>query len=164
MKKWFRLLCIICLISGFETPYAQDASVRQSVDNINSLLRENPYFDTFNEITFYYSIDITDKDELVVNMSFNGPFKTSMKVSIHDLDPVIRIDTALEGTSLICWNCKPDSSSRPAKCIYNVTIPDDGEKESHLSDNICVMFSRKPEIRSKLIRSFQDLFRKVIEQ
>jgi hypothetical protein len=107
---------------------------------------------------------ITDQKELVVNMSFNGPFRTSGKVSMHDLDPVIRIDTALEGTSLICWYCKPDSSSRPGNCIYNVTIPDQGNKESHLSDNICIMISRKTEIRSRLIRSFQELFSKVIEQ
>jgi hypothetical protein len=35
MKKWFPLVCIISFLSGFDTTFAQNASIRQDIERIN---------------------------------------------------------------------------------------------------------------------------------
>ncbi len=163
MKKIAAFIFLNCILP-FNLIMSQPKDVRENIRNINALLQANPYTDTFLEITFYYSVDVTPEKELVVNMDFDGPFRTIFKAGISDLDRTLRIDTALEGTSSICWYCKQDTSRKPANCIINETVTKDGEKDSHFTDNICVMISRKSEIRSKLIEEFGNLFRKVLEQ
>jgi hypothetical protein len=158
------LVFLICFLSGIVPVKSQELSVRDEISNINSLLKSNPYRDTFLEITFNYSIDITPDRELVVNMDFDGPFKTTVKARITDLHSTLQIDTALEGTSSICWYCKPVENISLTNCVYNESITSRGEKESHYSDNICVMISRQEEIRGKLIQAFNKLFTKVLEQ
>lgn len=164
MKRMTVLIFLIFALSGINKVKSQDPAVREDINLINSLLKENPYKDPFMEITFYYSVDITADNELVVNMDFNGPFKTIVKARIMDLDSSLQIDTALEGTSSVCWFCKSDGKEEKASCVCNESITTDGEKESHYNDSICVMISRKAEIRDELIKAFSRLFKKFLEQ
>ena len=97
-------------------------------------------------------------------MDFNGPFKTILKARITDLGRPFLRDTAYEGNSTICWYCKTDDTIKGSKCVYNETITSDLEKESHYSDNICVMFSRDANIRDELIKHFDKLFSLILEQ
>ncbi len=152
------------LLTGIAAVKSQDPTVREEINHINSLLKANPYRDTFLEITFFYSIDITPDKELIVNMDFDGPFKTTLKASLLHLNTTFQIDTALEGTSSICWYCKPDEKTRQTNCVYNESITKEGEKESHFSDDICVMISRQDKIRNELIMAFDTLFKRVLEQ
>jgi len=164
IKRMIILVFLTCILSATAAVKSQETAVREDIDNINSLLKANPYRDTFLEITFYYSIDITSDKELVVKMEFNGPFKTSVKARIIDLDITIQADSALTGTSSICWFCKPDETTRATSCVYNESITSDGEKESHYSDNICVMISRHGTIRNELVKAFDKLFKSVLEK
>jgi hypothetical protein len=164
MKRIFILVFLAGFFSGNETLKSQELSVKDQVDSVNAILKENPYRDTFLEITFYYSIDITSEKELVVKMDFDGPFKTIVKAKITDLNRSLGIDTALEGTSSICWYCNNAGLNSDANCVYNESITAQGEKESHYTDNICVMISRENEIRDRLIKDFDKLFRRVLEQ
>lgn len=160
-----RLIFILSFfLSGIITINSQELAYKQDIDYINSLLKENPYKDTFLEIVFFYSIDITPSRELIVKMDFNGPFRTIFKAKIADLNTTLQIDTALEGTSSVCWYCKTDQSNKETSCVYSESITTEGENESHYSDNICVMISRKNEIRNKLITAFGNLFKKILEQ
>ena len=164
MKKWLPIVSFFLFLSGFERIYPQETSIGDDIKNINTLLKENPYKDTFLEITFFYSIDITENKDLIVYMDFDGPFRTMTKVNVLKLKQPVQIDTALEGTSSICWTCQPDSTSKPCSCVYYESITSDGEKDSHYTENICVMISRKSGIRGKLVRCFEELFRKLLEQ
>jgi hypothetical protein len=163
MKKMIAIVLLFVLASTGEMQ-SQQPTVREEISNINSLLKANPYRDTFLEITFYYSIDITTAKELVVNMDFDGPFSTSLKASILDLERTQRVDTALEGTSSVCWYCKSDTIKGAAPCVYCESTTKEGEKQSHFTDNICVMISRKSEIREALIKAFDQLFKSVLEE
>jgi hypothetical protein len=164
MKTIFILIFLAGFLPGIESLKSQELTVRDEINSINSLLKANPYRDTFLEITFYYSIDITSQKELVVKMDFDGPFKTNVKVKISDLNLSLQVDTALEGTSSICWYCNPGGISGEANCVYNESTTSQGEKESHYTDNICVMISRESEIRNSLIKEFDKLFQLVLEQ
>lgn len=164
MKRIILFVFLTYLLSGIAAVKSQELTTTEEINYINSLLKANPYRDTFLEITFFYSIDITQEKELVVKMDFDGPFKTIVKARIPDLNTALQIDTALEGTSSICWNCKPSGTNSQTNCVYNESITSGGEKESHYSDNICVMISRKEDIRGVLIKSFDRLFKRVLEQ
>jgi len=164
MKRIFILIFLVGFLPWIETLKSQELIVRDEINSINSLLKANPYRDTFLEITFYYSIDITSEKELVVKMDFDGPFKTIVKAKILDLNRTLQIDTALEGTGSICWYCNSAGIASETNCVYNESITALGEKESHYTDNICVMISRQSEIRNKLIKEFDKLFQLVLEQ
>jgi len=164
MKRMIILVFLTSVLSGNATIKSQDPAIREDISYINSLLKANPYRDTFLEITFYYSIDISAEKELVVNMDFDGPFKTIVKTRIIDLGSSFLRDTAYEGKSSICWYCKTEDSKQENKCVYNVTITPGTENESHYSDNICVMFSKESDIREILVKTFDRLFKKVLEQ
>jgi hypothetical protein len=165
MMKWILILIFLAgLHPGIQTLKSQGLPVREEIDSINALLKENPYRDTFLEITFYYSIDITSEKELVVKMDFDGPFKTVLKASIAELGKSFLRDTAYEGNSTICWYCNTDDTKKENNCVFNETITSDAEKESHYTDNICVMFARDSNIREELIKDFDKLFQLVLEQ
>jgi len=136
---------------------------RETIEYINSLLKANPYVDTFLEITFYYSIDISSDKELVVKMEFDGPFKTILKSKIRDLNLSLQKDSTYDNSGSICWNCLSNDLTNKNKCVINETIPTEGESEFHSSDNIFVMFSKQNEVRDKLIRAFDQLFKEVLE-
>ncbi len=163
-----KALIILVIISGFSFRFnslkSQDLTIRKEIDHINSILSVNPYRDTFLEITFHYSIDVTPDRELLVSMEFDGPFKTIFKARIRDLGSSFQRDTAYEGNSSVCWSCSPDEITKDNKCVYNETITNESEKETHYSDNICVMFTMKSELQNELTAAFGNLFRKVLEQ
>jgi len=150
-------------MSGNATIKSQDPTVGEDISYINSLLKANPYRNTFLEITFFYSIDVTTEKELVVNMDFDGPFKTMVKARIIDLGSSYLRDTVYEEEGSICWYCKTEDSKKENNCVYNETITSGTEKESHYSDNICVMFSREGDIREILVKTFDRMFKKVLE-
>ena len=158
------LIFLTCFLSGFETVKSQDMASKEEINYINSLLKINPYRDTFLEITFFYSINITQEKELVVTMEFDGPFKTVLKANIRDLGNSFLRDTSYEGNSSLCWYCKPNAATKDNNCVYNETITSETEKESHLSDNICVMFDRDSNIRDELIKALDKLFSRILEQ
>jgi len=164
MKRIIFFISLTYLLSGIATVKSQDPTAREEISYINSLLKANPYRDTFLEITFFYSIDITPDKELIVIMDFDGPFKTVLKVNILDLGNTFVRDTSYEGNSSICWYCKPNEATKDINCVYNETITSETEKESHYSDNICVMFARDSNIRDELIKAFDQLFRNAQEQ
>jgi hypothetical protein len=164
MKRMIILVFLTSVLLGNATVKSQDPTIREEISYINSLLKAYPYRDTFLEITFFYSIDITGDKELVVNMDFDGPFKTMVKARIIDLGSSFLRDTAYEGKSSVCWYCKTKDSNKENKCAYNETITSGTEKESHYSDNICVMFSKESNIRDVLVKSFDSMFKKVLEQ
>lgn len=164
MKRIIILVCLAGFLPGIETIKSQELTARDEINFLNSLLKANPYRDTFLEITFYYSIDITSDKELVVKMDFDGPFKTVLKAKVAELGKSFLRDTAYEGNSTICWYCITDDTKKENNCVLNETITSDAEKESHYSDNICVMFARDSNIRNDLIKNFDKLFQLVLEQ
>ena len=164
MKRIIVFVSLTYLLSGIAAIKSQELSAREEINYINSLLKANPYRDTFLEITFFYSIDITPDKDLIVNMDFNGPFKTVLKANVRDLGNSFVRDTSYEGNSSVCWYCKPNEATKVINCVYNETITSETEKESHYSDNICVMFARDSNIREDLIKAFNRLFKLVIEQ
>lgn len=164
IKRTIIFVLLTSLLTGISGLRAQELSLNEEINKINTILKSNPYRDTFLEITFYYSIDITPDKELVVKMDFDGPFKTISKARILDLNSSLQTDTALEGTSSICWHCKNAEKSGKADCVYSESITAQGEKETHYMDNICVMITRQGEIREKIIKAFDELFRIALEQ
>ena len=164
MKRMIIFVFLSSLLSGTLTVKSQELTITQEIDYINTLLRANPYRDAFLEITFYYSIAVSAEKELIVNMEFDGPFKTTLKAGINELGRSFLRDTAYEGNSSVCWHCKSDDPEKENSCVYNETITSGTEKEFHYSDNICVMFAREGYIRGKLLKAFDNLFTMVLEQ
>jgi hypothetical protein len=162
-KRVLIFVSLAILSSGFTTVKSQDLSLRDQISYVNSLLKLNPYRDSFLEINFYYSVDITPEKELVVNMDFDGPFKTIVKARVIDLDSSFETDTAQDGTSSICWHCKSGDKAKEADCVHNETITIGQGNEFHYSENICVMIPRHGESREKLIIALEQLFKKVLE-
>jgi hypothetical protein len=163
-KRVCFFVSLVILSSGFTTVKSQDLSVRDQISYINTLLKLNPYRDTFLEIYFYYSVDITPEKELVVNMDFDGPFRTVVKARVIDLDSSFKTDTAQDGTSSICWYCKSGDKTKESSCVLYETITKGEGNNSHYSENICVMIPRRGESREKLIIAFEHLFKKVLEE
>lgn len=164
MKRVISLLILTFFLSGFEPVRSQELSPGEEVGYINSLLKANPYRDTFLEITFYYSIDITTEKELVVKMDFDGPFRTIIKAKISDLGRSFTRDSSYEGNSSLCWYCKSEDAKKISDCVYNETITSGSEKESSYSNNICVMFAKDSNIREEILKAFDMLFKRILDQ
>lgn len=160
MKSFGLFLFIISLASGPEILKSQDLSFKKEVNEIDSILKENPYHEGFLGITYYYSIDISADKELTVNMDFNGPFRTTFTARIADLTPSFEADTT-EYTSSICWHCKADQTGRETRCINQVNIYTTGERDSVASDDICIQLPAQTDLRIKLINMINDLVIKV---
>jgi hypothetical protein len=163
MKKNIILVFILAFAFSQSAIKSESLTIQETLNYINTLLKANPYIDNFLEITFYYSVDITSNNELVVVMESKGSFKSILKSKISDLDHFFQKDFCKETSNSICWYCKPEDLTKDNGCVYNEIIISGGEKENHSSDNICVMFSNQNEICDKLYHAFDNLFTKVLE-
>ena len=163
MKKYFFLILILILAIDESPARSQCLSVRETLNYINTILKINPYVDSFNEITFYQTVDVTTKNELEVTMDFNGPFKSITRSKILELVYVIPKDSCTEITNSICWSCRTKGLTGSNDCVYNENIYTGGEKEIHYSNSMCIMFSNQNGICDKLNLAFDCLFKKVLE-
>jgi hypothetical protein len=163
MAKNIFLVCFFLLTFNQPVLKSQDPSIRNTIDYINTILRTNPFINDFLEITFYYSIDITPDNNLIVNMDFNGPFKSVFRSGIADLNRIMQNDSTADVANSLCWKCASNDSTKTNKCVFNEIIYSGGDKEDQYLDNICVMFSGKNEIKNKLNDAFTRLFTEVDE-
>lgn len=161
------LRTIICILiagftSGYNTINSQSVSIKESIDSINALLKANPYVDGFNNIEFYNSVNITPEKELVVEMSFDGPFRWVYRVSISELDLSPKNDICSESPSSICWICKKTAADKVNSCIQAEMIFAEGNSETENASNICISFSRRSNICNELNNRFMLLFEQVM--
>jgi hypothetical protein len=158
------ILCgIFMLIYSCTTLRSQGLTIRETINNIDSLLKEYPYYDSFNEIAFNYSVDVTPAKELVVTMESEGTFKTIFKTKISDLDRSKMMNACNEDPDCILWHCNSDGKTKSDGCVYvSGTIPG-GIEANYYQNNISVMFSRKALICNKLYNAFNELFTKVLD-
>lgn len=162
MNRIIFLVLMTGFLSAAETIKSQDLPFRKEVNFIDSVLRENPYFESFLEITYYYSIDISAEKELIVKMDFNGPFTTTFSARLTDLNNIFIVDTT-EYTSSICWICKEGETGRENRCVRQANSYTTGEKDFVDSDNICISLPKQPKIRVELIKALEELVKKVLE-
>jgi hypothetical protein len=163
MKKMVLLSFLISFFSGIATVRSQELQIREQINYIDSILKANPYRENFLEITYYYSIDITPERELVVHMDFNGPFTSTFKARILDLNNLFVVDTSNEWSSSICWHCKPDGTGKEKTCVYQENLYTNGDKDIVDSEDICVMLPMKSDVRFRLIKAIEELVGKVLE-
>jgi len=162
MKIMAILVFLTINFSGIHIVKAQDLPFRKEVNFIDSVLRKNPYMENFLGITYYYSIDLTAEKEIIVIMDFNGPFTTTYKASIADLNNAFVVDTS-EYSSSMCWHCTEDGSGIEKRCIKQVNLYTTGEKEIVDSDDICIMLPAHSEVRLVLIKAIEELVKKARE-
>ncbi len=162
MNRIIFLVLMTGFLSAAETIKSQDLPFRKEVSFIDSVLRKNPYFESFLEITYYYSIDISAEKELIVKMDFNGPFTTTFTARLTDLNNTFTVDTT-EYTSSICWLCKEGDAGKENQCVRQANFYTTGEKDIVDSDNICIMLPKQTKIREELIKAIEDLVKKVLE-
>jgi len=158
MKKILLTVILIVIYSWQNNAASQNPAVIQSIDSINAILKANPFHDGFNDIYFYYSINITPNNELVVEMSFDGPFKWVYKAKISDLDLGPKKDACKDSPGSICWICKETEPGKQNSCIQAEMILSDGGSEKEDTTNICVSFSGRNMICNDLNIRFQRLF------
>lgn len=158
MKKIVFLIGLIAFNSWYYHAVSQNNQTDQRIDSINTILKENPYHDGFNDISFYYSISITPERELIVEMNFDGPFRWVYKANIDDLDLTPKNDACRESPSSLCWQCKQTEPGKQNSCIEAVMILTDGEPDKQNASNICVSFSGRGAICNDLNQRFQRLF------
>jgi hypothetical protein len=138
-------------------------TIRETINNIDTLLIANPYYDSFNEIAFYYSIEITSMKELVVTMESKGTFKTIFKTKISDLEHTYKKDFCKESPDCISWLCNSKEKAKNDGCVYvSGTIPG-GIEANYYQNDISVMFSKDALICDKLYNAFNYLFTKIME-
>lgn len=164
MKKMFYIIIVTTYISAFNQAFSQNIEIDQSIDSINTILRANPYHDGFNDISFFYSIDITQEKELVVEMSFDGPFKWIYTAKISDLDIFPKTDICREAPGSFCWICKKSDSGEQQSCVRAEMILNEGAAEKEYTSNICVSFSSRANICADLNKRFQQLFLRVMSE
>ena len=161
----YRLIFLVLLtrfLSAVETVKSQDLPFRKEVNYIDSVLLKNPYFENSLEITYSYSLDITDEKELIVKMDFNGPFTTTFTARLTDLNNTFMVDTT-EYNSSVCWLCREDETGKEKRCIKQENLYTTGEKDIVDSDNICIMLTTQSKIRFELIKAIEELVKKVLE-
>jgi hypothetical protein len=163
MRKSLFLILSVLLFHVTVVLDAQDLQHRKEVTYIDSVLNRNPYFEGFLGITYYYSIDITPQNELVVIMDFKGPFTTIFKAKVSDLQRPFIADTT-EYTSAVCWQCKPDQDGKEKRCISQINTYTSGEKDVVDSDDICIQLPTQPELRLDLMKRIEDLVNGVAEE
>jgi hypothetical protein len=162
MKKAILMFLFTAIGAGQHYVNAQDVTIKEDLDSINAVLRAHPYHDGFNDISFYYSVDITQDKELVVEMNFNGPFTWIYKARISDLDISSKKDACRESSNSLCWICKQTDSGQPGSCVQAEMKFTDGGSEKENSSNICVSFSGQNLICNELNNKFQLLFSMVL--
>jgi hypothetical protein len=164
MKKVISLIVLAVLVAGNNCIFSQGVAIKESVDSINTILKANPFIDRFNEISFYYSVNISDEKELKVEMTFDGPFKWVYKVNLLELDIAPKKDVCRESPGTLCWTCKKTPSGGINSCIQAEMIFTDGGSQKENSSNICVSFSGQGMICNDLNKRFQLLLTKVINE
>ena len=157
MNKAFYIVLLIIINLINYNAFAQDAEVNKSVDSINAILKSNPFHDGFNDISFYYTIDVTQDRELIVEMNFDGPFKWVYIAKLQELDLYVK-DACNESPSSLCWTCKQTDPGKPNSCIRAEMIFTGGGSEKENATNICVSFSGRNMICNDLNTKFQRLF------
>jgi hypothetical protein len=158
-KTLIALLLLIFILSDCQLKSQDIKSGKNiTVEYINSLLKNNPYTDNFQEITFFYSIEITPENELVVNLEYDGPFRSNFRSKISDLNPVPQNNSTMIQSTYLCWQCKSVDSGGHSSCVQNEIIYTSGEKELHTAGEISVMFSNDKKVYSKLFDAFDKLF------
>jgi hypothetical protein len=150
MKKKFLVVVLIVIYSWQNNAASQSPELIQSIDSINTILKANPFHDGFNDISFYYSLNITRDRELIVEMSFDGPFKWVYKAKISELDLTQKKDACKDSPGSICWICKQKEPGKPNSCIQAEMIFTDGSSEKMNASNICVSFSSRAMICNDL--------------
>lgn len=155
------MIVLTALIAGRTYINSQNVTLKETIDSINVILKSNPYIDRFNEISFYYSVNISSENELIVEMTFDGPFKWLYKAKISDLDISLKKDVCRESPSTLCWTCKHEVSEEARSCVQAEMIFTDGSSSKENSSSICVSFSGQ-FICNELNRKFQLLFSKVM--
>jgi hypothetical protein len=163
MKKYIFLIVIIIAAFCQSPVKSQDINIKESVDNINNLLKENPYFDNFFEITYYYSIEITPDAEFIVRVDFDGPYSLFYKAKISNLVGNENVESTQRDSRSICWSCKSGDLEENNNCVYTEYILVEGEIEISHTDNICVKFSNKNKISSEIKNTLDSLFKKIQE-
>jgi hypothetical protein len=158
MKIAIYMIVLTALIASQNQINSQSVAIRESIDSINFILKANPYIDRFNEISFYYSVDITVEKELKVEMTFDGPFKWVYRAKISDMDITPKTDVCRESPGSLCWTCKKTSSDQSDNCVQAEMIYTDGSTQKENSTIICVSFSGQNMICSELNKRFQRLF------
>ena len=159
----FTVILTTC-ISVFNQTFSQNIEIDQSIDSINAILKANPYHDGFNDISFFYSIDITQEKELIVEMSFDGPFKWIYTAKISDLDISPKTDICRESPGSFCWICKKSDNGEQQSCVKAEMILNEGASEKEYSSNICVSFSSRANICNDLNKRFQRIFFRVMSE
>ena len=163
MRKNMVLCYIFLIVCSWFPLQSQGLTIRETINYIDTLLMANPYYDSFNEIAFYYSVDITSKNEFVVTMESKGTFKTIFKTKISDLEHTYKKNFCKESPDCISWVCKSNNKVKNDGCVYvSGTIPG-GIEANYYQNNISVMFSKDALICDKLYNSFNYLFAKVPE-
>ena len=160
----FFTVILTTYIFVFNQAFSQNIEIDQSIDSINAILKANPYHDGFNDISFYYSIDITQEKELIVEMSFDGPFKWIYTAKVSDLDILPKTDICRESPGSFCWICKKSDSGEQQSCVRAEMILNEGASEKEYTSNICVSFLSRANICSDLNKRFQQLFTKVMSE
>lgn len=163
MKKLIIFISLAGMLLAPGSLNAQDLPFRKEINYIDSVLNKNPYLEKFLGITYYYSIDITPERELVVVMDFKGPFTTTYKAKLADLVHPFVTDTT-EYTSQICWRCRCDDSGRETRCIFQMNTFTNSERDTIVTDDICVMLPDQPGMRIDLIRRIDELVKKALEE
>jgi len=163
MKKAIIIFVISVLVASHNYINSQDVTLKETIDSINVMLKSNPYIDSFNEISFFYSVDITPENVLVVEMTFDGPFKWVYKAKISDLDTSPKKDPCRESPGTLCWTCKHEASEKAGSCVQAEMILTDGGSTKENSSSICVSFSSRG-ICNELNRKFQFLFSKIMNE
>jgi hypothetical protein len=163
MRKFIQLLLTIILALAGYNLKAQNANVREAADTINSLLKANPYFDNFLEITINYSIEISPENVLAVKMESAGSFKTVFKIKIADLDNSRLSDSCSRANNSIYLYCKSTGVTDSDRCVIVEGTMPGGEEANFNQDNIIVMFSNRKGICKKLNEAFGQLFASISE-
>jgi hypothetical protein len=161
MKKSIIMIVFTSFLAGHNYLNSQIFTFKESLDSINSTLKAYPYIDRFNELTFYYSVNITPENELVVEMNFDGPFKWIYKAKISDLDLSPKKDACRESMNSLCLVCKMADSTRVNSCVIAEMVYTDGGTQKENSSSICVSFSGQG-ICNDLNKKFQRLLTYVI--
>lgn len=162
MKRSISIFISVLLTGCLASLSAQNNTLKSGIDSVNAILKANPYYDGFNEIAFFYSVDITAEKELVVEMNFDGPFRWVYKADIEKLDLSPKKDPCRESPSSICFTCK--TSGNPVSCVNAQMILSDGGKQTENSSNICISFSARGNVCGELNKMVYRLLEKSLTE
>jgi hypothetical protein len=162
MKNSICFLFFLSTLCFSQNITAQDVAIRKEIQYIDSVMNRNPYFDKNLSIIYYHSLDITADKELVIKMDFKGPFICTSIVKLADLEFPFTVDTS-EYSSSIIWRCKQLTPDRTTRCVKQEHAFTGGERDTIDSDEISIMLPSETRLRLGLIKSIDELIKKVLE-